>query len=97
MFFDTKNVERMDRMFYGCSRLTSISLENFYTQKVKSMKQMFYNCKNLKYLDIRHLSASFTPNILNEYASFGPITINKSFYNKIESQIGWTWSKNYID
>ena len=96
-YFDTRNVEKMDDMFYGCSELTSLSLKSFKTPKVKTMEQMFYNCENLKYLDISNFDTSYTPNILNEYGYFGTIVINRSFGNKIKSQIGKTWSEKYID
>ena len=96
-YFDTRNVEKMNSMFYGCSELTSISLKSFKTPKVKTMEQMFYNCENLKYLDISNFDTSYTPNILNKYGYFGTIVLNRSFGNKIKSQIGKTWSEKYID
>ena len=96
-YFDTKNVEKMFQMFYGCSELTSLSLNNFKTPKVNSMGEMFYNCESLKYLDISYFDTSYTPKILNEYGYFGTIITNRSFGNKIKSQIGNTWSMKFID
>ena len=48
---DTKNLENITNMFYGCTSLTNLILD-FETQNVKSMKNLFHNCESLNYLDL---------------------------------------------
>ena len=39
-------------MFCGCSKLKSITFDNFNTSSVNNMKEMFYDCKYLESLDL---------------------------------------------
>lgn len=41
-----------NNMFYGCSSLTTLSLENFDTSKVTNMSYMFYKCNNITALNL---------------------------------------------
>lgn len=47
-----KPLTSTNRMFSGCTSLTSLDLSNFDTRKVTSAYQMFYNCKDLTSLDL---------------------------------------------
>ena len=47
-YLNTEEVTNMERMFYGCSELTSLDLSNFNTANVTNMKDMFDNCYNLE-------------------------------------------------
>ena len=49
---NTENVTDMNRMFYGCSSLTSLDVSGFNTDKVTDMSGMFYGCSGLKSLDV---------------------------------------------
>lgn len=41
-----------NNMFYGCSSLTTSSLENFDTSNVTNMSYMFYKCNNITALNL---------------------------------------------
>ena len=41
----------MSYMFFMCSSLKDLDLENFDTTKVTDMTHMFYECRSLKKLD----------------------------------------------
>jgi len=42
----------MSYMFYGCSKLSKLSLSNFNTAKVTNMSYMFYGCSKLSKLNL---------------------------------------------
>lgn len=44
---NTSSVTDMDRMFYGCTKLTTLDLSHFNTSNVTNMDAMFYSCSNL--------------------------------------------------
>ena len=50
--FDTRNVETMNSMFWGCSSLTSLDLSSFDTQRVTDMCYMFSECSKLTSIDL---------------------------------------------
>ena len=46
--FDSSMVEEVNSMFYGCTSIEEIDLDNFQSSgKIKDMSYMFYNCANL--------------------------------------------------
>lgn len=45
--FDTKNVRRMQSMFYGCTALNNLDISMFDTSNVEDMREMFRGCSNL--------------------------------------------------
>lgn len=57
-FMDTSNVEEMQGMFYGCSRLKQLDLSSFDTSNVTNMAGMFSNCLELEELDLRNFDTS---------------------------------------
>lgn len=56
--FNTSKVTDMSKMFYMCTRLTSINLCNLDTKNVKSMNSMFESCVSLKNLDLSNFNTS---------------------------------------
>ena len=50
--FDTSQLTSMGKMFYGCSRLTSLDLSNWNTSNVTDMSNMFYDCSGLTSIDL---------------------------------------------
>ena len=55
-------------MFYNCSSIEKLNLNNFNTSKVIDMSYMFYNCKMLKILNISKFNTS---NVINMTKMFG--------------------------
>ena len=47
----------MFRMFYNCSSLIKLNLNNFNIDKVNNMSWMFYNCSSLKELNIDNFNS----------------------------------------
>ena len=61
-YLNTENVTNMGRMFYDCSKLTSLDVSKFNTANVTNMSYMFYNCIALTSLDVTHFN---TANVTN--------------------------------
>lgn len=55
-YLNTSEVETMNEMFYGCTRLTGVNVTKFNTAKVINMYAMFAYCRNLTALDICNFS-----------------------------------------
>ena len=51
-YLNTSEVENMDEMFFMCSGLGTIALNNFDTGNVKTMRLMFGGCSSLTTLDL---------------------------------------------
>ena len=49
-------------LFYGCTSLTIVNLQNIKSQNAKTMENMFYNCSSIKNIDLS--------NVLSEYNYF---------------------------
>ena len=71
VYLDTSNVTNMSDMFWYCSSLTSLDLNNFDTSNVTDMSFMFYNCRSLTSLD---LSNCDTSSVINMGSMFGGVT-----------------------
>ena len=54
----TKNLEKMDNMFYHCESLEEINTEIFRANKVKSLNKVFEDCYSLKSIDLSHFDIS---------------------------------------
>ena len=63
----TDNVTNMERMFDGCSSLTSLDVSGFNTGNVTDMFAMFEGCSNLENLDVSHFN---TGNVTDMFAMF---------------------------
>ncbi|MBR5878294.1 MAG: BspA family leucine-rich repeat surface protein [Akkermansia sp.] len=55
---DTSQVAAMDRMFYGCSALSSVDFSHFNTRNVTNMRDMFRECSSLVSLDLSSFDTS---------------------------------------
>lgn len=64
---DTRNVTKINAMFFDCKSLKSLDLAGWDTQNVKNMNQMFYNCKSLESID---LAGWDTRNVTEMYHMF---------------------------
>ena len=54
-------------MFYGCSSLKELNLNNFNTNNVTDMRSMFYGCSSLKELNLNNFN---TNNVTNMRSMF---------------------------
>ena len=57
----------MSDMFYGCSSLKELNLNNFNTNNVIDMTYMFYGCSSLKELNLNNFN---TNNVIDMYRMF---------------------------
>ena len=48
----------MNCMFYGCSALKELNLDNFNTNNVINMSGMFYRCSTLKGLNLNNFNTN---------------------------------------
>ena len=71
---DTSNVTNMSRMFYACSKLTSIDVTKFDTSNVTNMSGMFSNCSGLTSLDVSKFDTSNVTNMSNIFAVCSELT-----------------------
>ena len=61
--FDTNNVTDMSYMFYSCSSLKELNLNNFNTNNVTNMSNMFCYCKILTKLNVSNFNTSKVKNM----------------------------------
>lgn len=79
---DISYVFSMLRMFYNCTGLTSLNLNNWNTSNVTNMQQMFQYCKNLSSLDLSKFN-TFNVTTMNTMFSgcSGLISLDVSSFN----------------
>ena len=53
----------MGGMFYWCSSLKELNIDNFNTNKVTDMSGMFYYCKSLKELNLDNFNTNKVNNM----------------------------------
>ena len=53
----------MKCMFYGCSELKELNLNNFNTNNVTDMNYMFYGCSSLKELNLNNFNTNNVTNM----------------------------------
>lgn len=51
-------VETVERLFYGCNKLTSIDISNLNLTNVKNYEEMFENCKKLTTIKLPQLNTT---------------------------------------
>ena len=73
-YLNTENVTNMGRMFYDCSKLTSLDVSKFNTANVTNMSYMFYNCKALTSLDVTHFNTANVTNMSGMFNSCSSLT-----------------------
>ena len=79
----TSNVTNMGRMFYGCSKLTSIEgIETWITSNVTDMSYMFYSCSGLTSLDVSGFDTSKVTSMSRMFSGCTNLTsLNVSGFN----------------
>ena len=78
----TGNVTNMERMFYGCSSLTTIDgISNWDTSYVTSMSNMFDGCGSLYSLDLSNWHTSSVNYMANMFANCGLNELNISNFD----------------
>ena len=94
-YLNTGNVTNMGRMFYDCSKLTSLDVSKFNTANVTNMSYMFYNCEALTSLDVTHFNTANVTNMrymfyicssltsldVTHFNTANVTTMNSMFYN----------------
>ena len=55
-YLDTSDASSMEKMFFGCSSLTSIDVSHFNTSIVYNMRAVFSGCSALKSIDVSHFN-----------------------------------------
>ena len=73
-YLNTENVTNMGRMFYDCSKLTSLDVSKFNTANVTNMSYMFYNCKALTSLDVTHFNTAKVTDMRYMFSSCSSLT-----------------------
>ena len=71
---DTSKVTDMNRMFNGCSLLTSLDLSNFDTSKVTNTNNMFNGCSSLTSFDLSNFNTSKVTDMYAMFASCNSLT-----------------------
>lgn len=85
---NTKNLNRMYRLFYKCTSIEKINLGNLNTEKVTDMISLFYSCDSLTSLDLGNF---ITKNVLNmsfmfyNCSSLKYINLNSFDTSKVEN------------
>lgn len=64
---NTKEINSMSDMFFGCENLKELNIDGFDTSKVTSMENMFYRCAGLREIN---LSGFNTSNVVSMEAMF---------------------------
>ena len=60
---DTSQVQKMQYVFYNCSKLTSLNVLGFNTENVTDMNRMFFGCSKLTQLDLSSFDTSKVTNM----------------------------------
>ena len=77
--FDTSQVTSMNRMFSGCSSLTTLDLSHFDTSKVGDMCLMFSGCSSLTTLDLSNFYTSEVTNMKNMFYGCSALRMLKAY------------------
>ena len=72
--FYTSRVTNMQRIFSGCSSLTSLDLSSFNTSNVTDVSYMFYGCSSLTNLDLSSFKTSMVTNMRNMFQNCSSLT-----------------------
>ncbi len=91
--FDTREVEDMSYMFWGCSGLEEINFTYFRTDKVMNMEHMFEDCYAISMLDLSTFVVSPETNVF--YMFCGCSEKMKLIANSNVLQEEWTNNFKY--
>jgi bacterial surface protein 26-residue repeat len=79
---DTTNVNDMQSIFYGLTKVTELDLSNFDTTNVTNMNYMFYNMISLAELDVSNFKTSNVETMMFMFHGLSEITeLNVSNFN----------------
>lgn len=78
---DSSSCTLMDRMFYNCTYLTSVTFTNFDTSNVTNFSQAFRNCSRLTSLDVSSLNTSNVTNMSYMFSGCGITSLDVSDLN----------------
>lgn len=65
---NTSRIERMERMFFMCYKLTSLDLHTFNTSSLTNMYEMFGDCNELESVDLSSFNTSHVTNMYSLFA-----------------------------
>ena len=98
-------IEYINSIFYGCSKLQSLNLSNFVFSDKAEMSKMFYGCSSLKYLNLYFYNQSKNDNgqISSTFDNISPNVVycinnetSKQILLNISKYIE-EWTLNYDD
>ena len=90
----------MSRMFYGCSSLESINLNNFITSAATNMSRMFYGCSTLVSINLNNFITSLVTDMSYMFDGCSSINLNTfstSLVTDMDSMFNGCNSLNSID
>ena len=73
-YLNTENVTNMGRMFYDCSKLTSLDVSKFNTANVTNMSYMFTGCSALLSLDVTNFNTANVTNMSTMFYNCSKLT-----------------------
>ena len=73
-YLNTENVTNMGRMFYDCSKLTSLDVSKFNTANVTNMSSMFSNCVALTSLYLTNFNTEKVTNMSSMFLACQALT-----------------------
>ena len=81
-YLNTEKVTNMSRMFYYCSKLTSLDVTHFNTAKVTNMNRMFSSCSSLTSLDFTHFNTANVTDMHNMFEGCSSLTsLDVTYFN----------------
>ncbi|MCI6196448.1 MAG: BspA family leucine-rich repeat surface protein [Prevotella sp.] len=90
-YLNTSEVKSMNKMFYSCTKITTLNLSNFETSQVTDMSNMFGACNALTTI---YVSDKFTiDKVTSDDSMFG-------YCNKLKGASNYifrNWNKNYAN
>ena len=84
-----KNLTKINHMFYGCWKLTSLDLSNYFTKNAINMSYMFYDCFSLSTLNLSNFNtenAEKTVNMFNGCKSLQDINLANSHTQNVNDK-----------
>ena len=73
-YLNTENVTNMGRMFYDCSKLTSLDVSKFNTVNVTNMSGMFNSCSALTSLDVTNFNTEKVTSMSSMFSGCSKLT-----------------------
>ena len=83
-FLDVAHLTSFENLFYNCTALYSIDMNDWNTSEITNMTRTFYNCESLSVLDLRSWDTNKVTNFIEMFAS----------NNVEEIRFGQSWNTN---